>query len=306
MDSGSIRDLGKFGLDIAIIVLSSILILWTLLIGPILSIGAIRFTALAMENDLRCALERSEFVLYYQPILKLDDNEITGIEALIRWHHPERGLIQPGDFIPTAETAGLIVPITEWVLKEACLQMREWQVTIPTRSGLSISVNLSPKLFSQPELPKMVEDALFSSELAPQSLNLEITEGAIVEDAAEVKKILDTWRNKGIQVHMDDFGTGYSSLSYLHHFPIDTLKIDRAFISRIKANGEQGEIVRTIVALARELNIDVIAEGVETVEQLDFLKRMGCQSGQGYYISYPLEPKAAGNLLKSQVFDIPV
>jgi diguanylate cyclase (GGDEF)-like protein len=252
---------------------------------------------LVMENDLRNAIERGEFVLHYQPILELDINKITGFEALIRWHHPVRGLIQPGDFIPTAETAGLIVPITEWALGEACRQMKKWQLEIPNGSDLSISVNLSPKLFSQPELPKMVVDALAKSGLKPHSLNLEITEGAIVEDADEAKKILTNWREQSIQIHMDDFGTGYSSLSYLHHFPIDTLKIDRAFISRIQANGDQGEIVRTIIALARELNISVVAEGVETVEQLDFLKRLGCQYCQGFYISNPLEPIAAGAFL---------
>jgi EAL domain-containing protein (putative c-di-GMP-specific phosphodiesterase class I) len=254
-----------------------------------------------MENDMRAGLERDEFVLHYQPILALDTNKFMGFEALIRWQRPGYGLIPPMDFIPTAEISGLIVPITEWVLAKACRQMRAWQLEIPGESELAISVNISPKLFSTPELPKMVKDALETSGLRPTSLKLEITEGTIVEEAEETKKILRSWRAEGIQVHMDDFGTGYSSLSYLNHFPIDTLKIDRAFVTRIQANGDQGEIVRTIIALARELNINVIAEGVETVEQLDFLKQLGCQAGQGYFISYPLDQKAASDLLKNQL-----
>jgi diguanylate cyclase (GGDEF)-like protein len=255
---------------------------------------------LEMESDLRFALERSEFKLCYQPILELETNRVAGFEALIRWQHPQHGLVKPMDFIPTAETSGLIVHITEWVLDEACRQMRLWQLEIPHGDDLAISVNLSPKLFSQPELSGMVDKALSKSGLLPDSLKLEITEGAIVEEAEETRRILDAWRAKGIKVHMDDFGTGYSSLSYLHRFPIDTLKIDRAFISRICGSGEHGEIVRTIIALARELNIDVIAEGIETVEQLDFLKQLGCQYGQGFYISHPLEPERVVELLSGQ------
>jgi diguanylate cyclase (GGDEF)-like protein len=260
---------------------------------------------LVMESDLRAALERDEFVLYYQPILALDTNKYTGFEALIRWQRPGYGLVPPMDFIPTAEASGLIVPITAWVLGKACSQMRAWQIEIPDESNLAISVNLSPKLFSLPELPKMVDDALAASGLSPSSLKLEITESTIVEEAEETKHILQSWREKGIQVHMDDFGTGYSSLSYLHHFPIDTLKIDRAFINHIQANGDQSEIVRTIIALARELNISVVAEGVETIEQLEFLKRLGCQAGQGFYISYPLESEEAGILIRTHKPDSP-
>ncbi|MDR3572454.1 MAG: GGDEF domain-containing phosphodiesterase [Anaerolineaceae bacterium] len=258
---------------------------------------------LLMENDLHQALDRDEFVLYYQPIMQFDTGMFSGFEALIRWHRPEHGLVPPMEFIPTAESSDLILPITQWVLNEACRQMREWQIMIPSRSNLSISVNISPKLFSQPELPGIVENALTASGLESHSLNLEVTGGAIVEDSTEAKKILEACRKQGIQVHLDDFGTGYSSLSYLHHFPIDTLKIDRAFVTCIQANGDQGEIVRTIIALARELNIDVIAEGVEALEQLDFLKGLGCQAGQGYYISYPLDSNAAGTLLRAKLSD---
>ena len=252
---------------------------------------------LVLESDMRQALEQNEFRLHYQPIMSLETNRFTGFEALVRWQHPERGLIPPIEFIPIAETSGMIVPLTRWVLLEACRQMRAWQVEIPGGAGLSISVNMSPTLFTHPDLMKMVDDALSESGLAASCLMLEITEGVIVEEAENTNDILNSWRAKGIQVHMDDFGTGYSSLSYLHQFPIDTLKIDRAFVKRINANGDQGEVVRTILALAKELNINVIAEGVETVEQLDFLKKQGCQSGQGFYISRPLEAEAARNLL---------
>ncbi|MDR3577880.1 MAG: EAL domain-containing protein [Anaerolineaceae bacterium] len=255
---------------------------------------------LVIESDLRSALERGEFRLLYQPILELESNHFTGFEALIRWQHPERGLLNPLVFIPTAEISGLIVPITRWALGQACRQMRDWQIEIPGGLGLTISVNLSPKLFSQSELQGMVELALDESGLLSTSLMLEITEGAILEETEETRKILNTWRSMGIQVHMDDFGTGYSSLSYLHRFPIDALKIDRAFISRINSGGEHGEIVRTIIALARELNISVIAEGIETNEQLDFLKKLGCQYGQGYFISLPLEPDNVLEFLEKQ------
>jgi diguanylate cyclase (GGDEF)-like protein len=252
---------------------------------------------LGLERDLRLALERGEFRLHYQPILALDTNQITGFEALIRWQHPERGCIAPGDFIPLAETSGLIGPITSWVLQEACRQMRAWQLQSPGYAGLSISVNLSPRLFTQPELPQMVAGALAASGLRPEHLRLEITESIIVREAENTKKILDGWRRQGIQVHMDDFGTGYSSLSYLHKFPIDTLKIDRSFISLIQSRSDRSEIVRTIIALARDLNIKVIAEGVETAEQMEFLREMGCQSAQGFFISRPLTPEAAQALL---------
>ncbi|HVN55788.1 MAG TPA: EAL domain-containing protein [Anaerolineaceae bacterium] len=255
---------------------------------------------LLLESNLRSALERNEFILHYQPILDLNTNQLTGFEALIRWQHPEKGLIPPANFIPVAEASGIILPITRWVMREACTQMNAWHTELPRGNSLMISINLSPKLFSQPELPRMVAEVLAETGLESKHLILEITEGVIVEDSDAVRGILETWRQQGIQVHMDDFGTGYSSLSYLHRLPIDTLKIDRTFIKQIRKNGDRGEIVRTIITLAREINVPVIAEGIETAEQLSFLKKLGCQSGQGFLISQPVEAGQAKDLIIRQ------
>jgi diguanylate cyclase (GGDEF)-like protein len=250
-----------------------------------------------MENNMRQAVERGEFELRYQPIIDLASGRVTCFEALISWNHPERGTIPPVEFIPIAEACGLIAPITRWVLHEACRQLRKWQTDFPTRTDLSVSVNLSPSLFRLPELQKMVDDALSNSWVSPGCLKLEITEGTIVEEAENTRSLLESWRQRGIQVLMDDFGTGYSSLSYLHRFPIDILKIDRSFVARIRGNGDQGEIARTIIALARELNIEVIAEGVETGDQLAYLTSMGCQYAQGFYISRPMKASAVSAFL---------
>jgi diguanylate cyclase (GGDEF)-like protein len=252
---------------------------------------------LNVENELREAIEREEFLLHYQPILDLRTQRVAGFEALLRWLHPTRGYIPPMEFIPVAEETGLIVPIGSWVLKEATRQMAEWHRRSVSNQKLTISVNLSARQFKQTHLADEVGLALDASLLPAQALKLEITESAFMEEAEAAVYTLNRLRALGVQVQIDDFGTGYSSLSYLHRFPIDTLKVDRSFITRMGQAGEHSEIVRTIVTLAHDLGMTVIAEGVETAEQLEYVKQMACELGQGYLISKPLAADSAVKFL---------
>ncbi|MBW4679033.1 MAG: EAL domain-containing protein [Microcoleus vaginatus WJT46-NPBG5] len=244
---------------------------------------------LQLETDLRRAIERQEFEVYYQPIVSLATEEITGFEALVRWQHPDRGVISPGEFIPLAEETGLINLIGWGVLRKACYQLRAWQLQFPNHRSLSISVNLSGKQFSQPNLVEQIAKILKETDLDASNLKLEITESAIMENVESASAMLWKLRKLGIQLYMDDFGTGYSSLSYLRRFPIDTLKIDRSFVKQMMVDDESLEIVRTIVLLAKNLGMNAIAEGVETQEQLTQLKALQCEFGQGYFFSKPLE-----------------
>ncbi len=253
---------------------------------------------LQLETDLRWAIERDEFRLHYQPIVKLDSGAVVGFEALIRWQHPQRGLVAPAEFIPIAEETGWIVPIGKWVLEEACAQLARWQADADI--ALSMSVNLSGKQFSQPDLIELVETTIRHSGIAPGSLKLEITESAIMEDAQIVTSRLLQLRQLGVQLGLDDFGTGYSSLSYLHRFPLDTLKIDRSFVARLLEDGENREIVRTIVTLGKNLGMDVVAEGVEEAQQLSDLRDLNCQHGQGYYFARPLPADEAIRVLRNK------
>ncbi len=245
---------------------------------------------LRVETDLRRAVERAELILHYQPILSLPTNRLVGFEALVRWQHPARGLIAPSAFIPLAEETGLILPIGRWVLTEACRQMREWHERL--RADLTINVNLSGKQFAQHDLIEQIKTTLRQTGLAASCLNLEITESAVMEKAEAAITKLEGLRALGCKLHVDDFGTGYSSLSYLHRFPVDLLKIDRSFISRMDTSGpskiENSEIVLTIIQLAHNLGMGVMAEGVETVEQSDQLRAFGCDYAQGYFYSRPL------------------
>ncbi len=256
---------------------------------------------LILETDLQRAIARQEFVVHYQPILSLQTDSLSGFEALVRWHHPEKGFISPAEFIPVAEETGLIVPIGIWILREACRQLRVWQKQYGA-PHLTISVNFSVKQFSQPDLIEQIDQILEETQLDSQSLKLEITESAIVENPELATKILQELRSRQIHLSIDDFGTGYSSLSYLHRFPVNNLKIDRSFISRIGENGENLEIVRAIVTLAHQLNMSVTPEGIETTAHLAQLRALGCEFGQGYFFSKPLAPEAAAQLIaKSSV-----
>jgi diguanylate cyclase (GGDEF)-like protein/PAS domain S-box-containing protein len=243
---------------------------------------------LEMENDLRRAIERQEFRLFYQPIVSLSTGRIAGFEALIRWLHPEKGYISPGEFIPLAEETGLIMPLGHWVLKEACTQLRSWQTQFSQHLPLSVSVNLSSRQFSQPNLPDQIFAILEETNLSPNLLKLEITESAIMENTESAMAMLMRIKEMGIQLSVDDFGTGYSSLGYLYRFPMDLLKIDRSFISRVDVDGEKLELVRTITTLAWNLGMDVVAEGVETTKQLSQLKALKCEYAQGNLFSVPL------------------
>lgn len=251
---------------------------------------------LQLENDLRRAIERNELQVYYQPIISLSTERISGFEALIRWEHPERGFVFPAEFIPLAEETGLINGIGEFILLEACRQIREWHSEQSPFKPF-ISVNLSGKQFAQPNLIERIKNTLLETGLEPQYLKLEITESVIMENASEAETFLKKLRKLGIKLSIDDFGTGYSSLSYLHRFPFNTLKVDRSFVSNMSEGDENTEIVKTIITLANNLGLSVIAEGVETKEQLDKLRSLKCTYAQGYYFSRPLAAKGAFEML---------
>jgi diguanylate cyclase (GGDEF)-like protein/PAS domain S-box-containing protein len=252
---------------------------------------------LKLETDLRRAVEREEFRIFYQPIVALASLNIVGFEALIRWQRPQVGLVPPGEFIGAAEETGLIVPIGWRMLRESCRQMVSWQERFPSQPPLKISVNLSGRQFSQAELVEQVERILQETGLSPESLVLEVTESAVMENAEKAVARLSQLKSLGVALHLDDFGTGYSSLGYLHRFQIDTLKVDRTFVGNMRSGGANWVTVRTIVSLAHNLGMQVIAEGVETEEQLNELRSLGCQFAQGDYFSIPTSPERAEQIL---------
>lgn len=244
---------------------------------------------LRLESDLRQAIKREELVIYYQPIFSLDSNRLEGMEALVRWQHPEQGLISPTNFISIAEETGIIIALDQWVLKRACCQLVDWKNQFPSFAHLSLNVNLSGKHFLQSHLIEKIEEIIDETNILKQDLKLEITESILIENSKLIQNIFNRLKNKKIQVCLDDFGTGYSSLSYLDRFPLNTLKIDRSFISNLNGESSKSAIIRAIVIMARELDIEVIAEGVETIKQVDFLKTLGCFGAQGYWYSKPLK-----------------
>jgi diguanylate cyclase (GGDEF)-like protein len=246
-------------------------------------------TLLRLESDLRRALEKDELCVYYQPIVSLASGELHGFEALVRWQHPERGIVSPDDFVPLAEETGLILPIGLRVLWDACNQLRKWQQYSLSNRDLIMSVNLSGKQLMQPDLIERIEEVLRESQINPWHLKLEITETVVMENPELAAVTLAKLRSLGVRLSIDDFGTGYSSLSYLNRFPVDTLKIDRSFVTSLNAADENLQIVKTIVTLAGNLGMQVVAEGVETEEQLEQLRSLKCQYGQGYLFSKPLE-----------------
>jgi EAL domain-containing protein (putative c-di-GMP-specific phosphodiesterase class I) len=255
---------------------------------------------LQLEMDLRRAIERGEFTNFYQPIVFLASGEIVGFEALLRWQHPRRGQLGPEEFIAVAEETGLIRELGWWNLREACRQLSEWRARYDAYSGITMSVNLSPKQFLQPNLVQDIQMLLLELGLPPESLKLELTESTVMGDPAQAVEMLQQIKALGISLAIDDFGTGYSSLSYLHRFPLDTLKIDRSFISGIRDwehSTEGTEIARSILPMASNLHLEVVAEGVETVEQLTLLKKLHCKYGQGFYFSRPLPAADAALLL---------
>jgi diguanylate cyclase (GGDEF)-like protein/PAS domain S-box-containing protein len=269
------------------------------------SMGADALERLRLENELRRALERGEFKVYYQPIVTLEDGRIAGAEALVRWEHPTRGLLLPEEFLSVAEDTGLIVRIGEGVLREACHQMRAWQERYPSVPPLTVSVNLSPRQFFQPEL---VAEILGETEIYPGSLQLEITEGTMTSNGVySANHILRNLKDLGVQIAVDDFGMGYSSLSYLKRFPVDVLKIDRSFIAGLGQDtdgaSKNAEIVSAMIDLTHALGMEAVAEGVETSAQLAWLRNMNCDLGQGTYFSEPLPSEALAVILEEILTD---
>jgi diguanylate cyclase (GGDEF)-like protein len=254
---------------------------------------------LQLEIDLRRAINQQEFIVHYQPIVGIRTGKIFGFEALVRWRHPQQGLISPGLFIPVAEETGLICQLGYYVLKEACRQLCAWQEQKLVDYPLVMSVNLSTRQFAQPNLIEQIDEILRETQINPRYLKLEITESALMDNTRTTATALQELRDRGIQVSIDDFGTGYSSLNYLHRLPVDTLKIDGSFINLIDSDGKKLELVRAIVGLAWNLGMDVVAEGVETSKQLSQLKALKCEFAQGYFFSKPLEADKIGNLLAS-------
>jgi EAL domain-containing protein (putative c-di-GMP-specific phosphodiesterase class I) len=241
-----------------------------------------------IESSLRRALERNEFLLHYQPKVNLETGEITGVEALIRWQHPERGLLLPAQFVTISEDCGLILRIGRWVLREACRQARAWQdAGLPS---MRIAVNVSPIEFRDRGFVEGVRTILSETGLDARYLELELTEGVLMENAESTDSVLQELKAMGIQLAVDDFGTGYSSLSYLQQFPIDVLKIDQSFVQKITSNPEDSTIVRAIINMGKNLKHIVVAEGIETQEQMAYLQTQSCAEGQGYFFSRPLAP----------------
>ena len=269
-----------------------------LMCDPVMHAAAVN--RLKLEDDLRQAAGRGELEVYYQPIVFLKDARLSGFEALIRWQRPGFGLVNPGEFISIAEETGLIVPIGSWVLREACRQMKSWHLQYPSEESLTIAVNFSAKQFNQSDLIKQVMQTLHETQLDPGSLGIELTESAAMQEAERTVLVLAELRAVGIHTSLDDFGTGYSSLSHLRRLPLNILKLDRCFMSEMLNNNESREIVRTIVGLAHILGLDVIAEGIETVEQANELRSLGCKYAQGYLFSKPLDIIHAEALLKSR------
>jgi EAL domain-containing protein (putative c-di-GMP-specific phosphodiesterase class I) len=252
---------------------------------------------LQLETDLRDAVDREEFQNFYQPIVCLESGRITGFEALLRWQHPTRGLLQPSEFIPVAEETGMIRELGWWNLRQACRQIGLWNASRNGNALLTMSVNLSVKQFLQPNLISAIRELLFETAIPPDILKLEITESTVMADPSAAVEMLSQIKSLGIQLSIDDFGTGYSSLSYLHRFPLDTLKIDGSFTKTIGKGAESTQIVRTILPMANSLRLNVIAEGVETAEQLAILRQLHCEYAQGYYFSKPVSADEAGALL---------
>jgi EAL domain-containing protein (putative c-di-GMP-specific phosphodiesterase class I) len=251
---------------------------------------------LQIEERARQAIEREEFA-FLMPIVSLATGRIDGFEALVRWQHPTRGIVGPVEFMPIAEDAGIIIQIDRWVLQRACREVREWQERFPDGERLSVSVNLSGKQFHHSDLVDVIRNAIKDSGLPAPSLGIEITEGVLIDNTSTAGEMLGEMRKLGAQIYLDDFGTGYSSLSYLQRFPIDAVKIDRSFVSRMGPRAEGHEIVKAIVTLAHNLKMRVIAEGIETQDQLAVLRMLKCGYGQGWLFSKPISHADASELL---------
>ncbi len=257
---------------------------------------------LKLETELRKAIEHGEFRVHYQPIVRLSDRKIVGFEALVRWERPNVGLVPPAEFIAVAEESGLILPMNRWLRLEACHKMQNWQAEFPSDPPLTLSLNVTAKELAHPGLINDISQALEQTALEPSSLRLEIVETVAMRDAGKTEGVLRQVKVLGVRLSIDDFGTGYSSLSRLRHFPTDTLKIDRAFISRMDTDADNRAIVRTILALAHNLGLTVVAEGAETLEEVNELLALDCEYAQGYFFSRPVDEASAVHLLRTGYF----
>ncbi|WP_171971775.1 putative bifunctional diguanylate cyclase/phosphodiesterase [[Limnothrix rosea] IAM M-220] len=246
---------------------------------------------LTIEADLRQAINQQEFMVYYQPIMDMSRNQLVGFEALVRWHHPHRGLISPQEFIPIAEEIGFIVDLDRWVLEQACQQIKYWRQTFPCAAALKVGVNLSAQDLRTTTLLQDVDNILQKTKLPGCALTLEITESMLVTDIDQTIHLLTQLAARDIQISIDDFGTGYSSLNYLHRFPVNNLKIDQSFVSQMQSENRNYRVVETIITLSNQLGLTTVAEGIETEDQLAYLQQLGCQLGQGYLFSRPLPAK---------------
>ena len=262
---------------------------------PVLHAGAL--ARVHLESRLKMAVEQDEFILHYQPIVSLASGDILGLEALVRWEDPDRGMVYPDEFIPVAEETGLIIPVGWWGLEEGCGQLKKWQDMFPRDVPLTMAINISARQFEQPDLVEQIVTRISHFEIPPESLHIEITESSLMSRVDGSAAVLQQLWDRSLRLHIDDFGTGYSSLSYLCRLPLHTLKIDRTFVDRMGEADSDLEIVKTIVRLAKNLNLSVIAEGVETKDQLNQLIELGCEEAQGYLFSRPVDSTAAEELL---------
>mgnify|MGYP000509555244 CR=1 FL=1 len=268
----------------------------TAIFHPDMQAGAVKRWQL--ETDLQQGIKCRQFFLNYQPIICLETGRLMGFEALVRWQHPNRGLVSPVEFIPLAEETGLIIPLGEWVLQEACSRLAMWEEQFPYFSSLSLSVNLSGIQLKQLDIIEKIDRICQGAGVRGDRLKLEITESVLMENAVAARDVLESLQARSIRVCLDDFGTGYSSLSYLHRLPINTLKVDRSFVGNLELDRKNFNIIKAIITLAHSLGLDVIAEGVESMEQVEVLRSLGCEYGQGYYFSRPLDDEAVINFLK--------
>jgi diguanylate cyclase (GGDEF)-like protein len=262
---------------------------------PVMHSQAIQL--LELENDLRRAVERQEFIIYYQPLVSLATGRINGFEALVRWQHPKHGLILPTEFIPASEEMGLIYPLTAWILKSVCKQLRIWESSPVRSESLTISINLSARLFSNPNFLSEIDAVINESQVNPANIELEITESVIMENSEAVRNVLYQLKQRQFRLVIDDFGTGYSSLSYLHSFPLNAIKIDKSFVRRMQDNKENMGLVPAMIGIAHSMGMKAIAEGIETPEQLIQLRSLNCDLGQGYLFSPAIEPDRVLGLL---------
>ncbi|MCK5394562.1 MAG: EAL domain-containing protein [Gammaproteobacteria bacterium] len=267
---------------------------------PEMSVNAME--RLELENSLKAAFENDEFLIHYQPIIDIHKNEITGVEALLRWQHPDKGMIHPSDFVSVVEDCGLIVAMGEWLIYSACKQVRVWQDAGLTNQN--VSINLSPRQFKEQDLVALFTQAVAEHDIDASSLSVEITERTLIDNVGEVEATLKKLRGMGMKVFLDDFGTGYASLAYLKEFPVDVVKIDREFIEGLPDNEEDSAIVEAIAGLTRGLKLILLAEGVENERQLDVLKGLGCQFGQGYYWSKALPGNEYEQFYMNQIYNI--